>query len=414
MPDAAELRRRHDTALASLLRGLSTALVSGDQHTFLTRFAPPLTSRVRHWYSNTRSLGVDGALFAAADDYSSGATDSATSFTRTVVLGVRTPYDDDTSMPGVSYAVTVSVPAARGAAPMITTWQPKYLGDPMNCDCTLQVSHDDRTAVVADAADADLVYWLPAVRRSAAGIDWARAQLQGTGLVAPKGSVIFLADTPFHWFLSAGGPAQSSNVTAGLVDAHGPYPGTEYSDQSRIVLLLEASDGSTVPNDAQGRQYVEDVLTHESTHQLMNRNSTLPERSPNSPPTWVVEGIAVAVETLHRDSLGDGGDIGYQEPNNPKNIEKRWFVDHLGTQMPTPGQLYSSNGAGYYAISGSVFRYLAQEYGYVTMMQVAKAMYTKPAQNPFSYFPDPAHAGRALSPAAAKIAWHSWFVAKYE
>lgn len=414
VPDAAELRRRHDAVLATVLGRLSTALVAGDQKTFLAPFAAPLSSRIRHWYSNTRSLGVDGALFAPADDYSSGATDSATSFTRTVVLGVRTPYDDGGSMPGISYAVTVSVPNSRGAAPVITTWQPKYLGDPMNCDCTLLVTHDERTAVLADAADADLVFWSPAARRAAAGIDWARAQLSGTGLVAPKGSVVFLADKPFRWFLSASGPPQASNVTAGLVDALGPYPGTEYSDQSRIVLLLETSDGTTVPDDAQGRQYAEDVLTHESTHQLMNRNSTLPERSPNSPPTWVVEGIAVAVETLHRESLGAAGDIGYPEPNDPKNIEKRWFVDHLGAQMPTPGQLYSSNGAGYYAIAGSVFRYIADEYGYTTMMKIAKAMYSKPAQNPFSYFPDPAHSGERLSAAAAKTAWNKWFVANYE
>lgn len=408
------MRRRHDAVLAALLGNVGTALVSGDQEKFLAPFAPPLTGRVRHWYANTRSLGVDAAKFTRADDYSSNATDSASSFTRTVVLGVRTPYDDDGSMPGISYAVTVSLPAGRGAAPVITTWQPKYLGDPMNCDCTLRVSHDDRTAVVADAGDNDMVYWLPAALRSAAGIAWAENRLAGTGLVAPRGSVIFLADKPFNWFLPAGGPPQSSNVTAGLVDALGPYPGTRYSDESRIVLLLQASDSTTVPNDPQGRQYAEDVLTHESTHQLMNRNSTLPDRSPNSPPTWVVEGIAVAVETLHRDSLGDAGDIGYPEPNDPKNIEKRWFVDHLGSQMPTSAQLYSSNGAGYYAISGSVFRYVAEKYGYATMLQIAKSMYSAPAQNPFNHFPDPAHPGKNLSAADGRSAWLKWFTANYE
>ena len=413
-PDADALRQQHDTVLSTLLTSLGAALVTGDQQKFLAPFASPLTGRVGHWYSNTRSLGVSGALFAPADDYSSDATDAATSFTRTVVLGVRTPYDDAGSMPGISYAVTVSVPSGRGAAPVITTWQPKYLGDPMNCDCTLLVTHDQRTAVLADASDPALVHWAPAVRQAAAGIDWADAQLAGTGLVVPKGSVIFLADQPFHWFLGSSGPPQSSNVTAGLVDASGVYPGTEYSDQSRIVLLLESTDGSTVPDDAQGREYAEDVLTHESTHQLMNRNSTLSDRSPDSPPTWVVEGIAVAVETLHRDSLGSAGDIGYPEPNDPNNIDKRWFVDHLGTQMPTPAQLYSSSGAGYYAISGSVFRYLADTYGYVTMMKIAKAMYSKPAQNPFEYFPDPAHAGHLLTAAAARSAWHSWFVANFE
>lgn len=414
VPDAGEVRRHHDVVLASMLSSLRAALMSGDQSKFLTPFAPALTSRVRHWYGNTRTLGVNGALFASADDYSSGATDSATSFTRTVVLGVRTPYDDDGSMPGISYSVTVSVPTGRGAHPVITTWQPKYLGDPMNCDCTMKVTHDERTAVVADAADDDLVYWSPAALRSAAGIAWGHAQLPGTGLVAPSGTVIFLADKPYNWFLSATSAPQASNVTAGLVDALGTYPGTRYSDQSRIVLLLQASDGSTVPNDPQGRQYAADVLTHESTHQLMNRNSTLPERSPNSPPTWVVEGIAVAVETLHRDSLGDAGDIGYPEPNDPKNFDKRWFVEHLGTQMPSPSQLYASDGAGYYAISGSVFRYLAERYGYIAMMKIAKAMYSEPAQNPFTYFPDPEHPTARLTAAAAKTAWHDWFVKNYE
>jgi hypothetical protein len=413
VPYSTALRRRHDAMLAPVLGRLGAALTAGDQRKFLAPFAAPLAGRLRHWFSNTRTLGVDGALFAPSDDYSSGATDAATSFTRVVVVGVRTPYDDAGSMPGISYAVTVSVPA-DGTGPVITAWQPKYLGDPMNCDCTLRVTHDDRTAVVTDAADNDLVFWSPAALRAAAGIAWWRARLTGTGLVSPKGSVIFLADKPFHWFLGVSGPPQASNVTAGLVDALGPYPGTRYSDQSRIVLLLESSDGSTVVNDAQGRQYAEDVLTHESTHQLMNRNSTLPDRSPNSPPTWVVEGIAVAVETLHRDALGDDGDIGYPEPNDPKNIEKGWFTGHLGATMPTASQLYSGSGAGYYAISGSVFRFLAEKYGYATMMRIAKSMYSKPAQNPFDYFPDPKHAGKKLSAVAARSAWLSWFTANYE
>jgi hypothetical protein len=205
-------------------------------------------------------------------------------------------------------------------------------------------------------------------------------------------------------------------VTAGLLDARGRYPGTRYSTQSRIVLTLEAADGSLVPNDATGREYVSDVITHESTHQLMNRNSTLPGRSANSPPTWVVEGIAVAVETLYRDSLGDDADVGYPEPNDPKNIPGNWFADHLTDHMPTQSQLYSSSseGAGYYAISGSVFRYIFREYGYVEMMKVAKAMYAKPAQNPFDFFPDPDHPGSDLSATTAKSRWKNWFVDHYE
>jgi hypothetical protein len=281
----------------------------------------------------------------------------------------------------------------------------------------MSVAHSATTAVVADAADKQLAGWSrTALDAAAGGITWSYRQMRGSGLVAPRGHVIFLADRAFHWFLEKLGPAQTSNMTAGLLDAGGAYPGTRYSAESRIVLMLLADDGSIVPNDAAGREYAADVITHESTHQLMNRNSTLPGRSSNSPPTWVVEGIAVAVETLYRDSLGKSGEVGYPEPNDPKNGSGRWFAEHLGVQMPVQNQLYSSSsdGAGYYAISGSVFRYIYREYGYVTMMRIAKAMYAKPAQSPFDYFPNPDRPGSDLPAAAATNRWKKWFVENYE
>ncbi len=414
-----DLQVQHDVAFASLLAALGANLKSGDERKFLMSFAAPLTSRVGHWFGNTRALGVAAVRLAPADDYSTNATDSAASFTRTFVLGVRTPYDDGDAISGMTYSATVSIKMVTGRSVLtITSWGPTYLADPMNCDCTLSVFHTGTTAVIAAAADPDLMYWAPAALGAAAdGITWSHGQLAGTGLAAPKGQVIFLADKPFHWFLNISGPAQRSNVTAGLVDATGDYPATRYSDQSRIVLMLQAADGSIVPNNAEGREYAADVITHESTHQLMNRNSLLPSRTPDSPPTWVVEGIAVAVETLFRDSLGDSGDIGYPEPNDPKNIDPHWFVDHLTEQMPTRAQLYASSAddaPGYYAISGSVFRYIEREYGYLTMMKVAKTMYSKVGQNPFAYFPDPDHAGSYLPAAAAKTLWKNWFVYHYE
>ena len=416
--DPYDLQLRHDAAFTSLMKALTSDLKSGNVADFVTPFAPSLTNQIRHWFANTRALGVTAALFAPSDDYTTAATDSARSFTRSVVLGVRTPYDDDDSMPGIVYGANVSVTSKAGHQVLtITAWQPRYVDDPMYCTCTRSVAHTSSTAVVTDAADDDLRPWSAvALDAAGGGISWSHTQLQGAGLVAPKGQVIFLADEPFRWFLSKAGPAQTSNVTAGLLDARGRYPGTRYSTQSRIVLTLQAADGSLVPDDATGRQYVADVITHESTHQLMNRNSTLPGRSANSPPTWVVEGIAVAVETLYRDSLGDDADVGYPEPNDPKNIPGSWFADHLTDQMPTQSQLYSSSseGAGYYAISGSVFRYIFREYGYVEMMKVAKAMYAKPAQNPFDFFPDPDHPGSDLSAATAKSLWKNWFVDHYE
>ncbi len=413
-----DLQLQHDAAFAALMSTLTSSLKSGNADGFMAPFARPLADLVGHWFRNTRALGVAATQFVPADDYSTAATDSAGSFTRTVVLGVRTPYDDDDSMPGIVYSATISTtPKAGREVLLITSWQPKYVDDPMYCTCTRTVVHTAATAVVTDAADDALTQWSQdALDAAGGGIQWSHTQMQGSGLVAPKGQVIFLADKPFHWFVSKTGPGQASNVTAGLLDARGQYPGSRYSRESRIVLMLQAADGSLVPDDGIGRAYATDVITHESTHQLMNRNSTLPGRSSNSPPTWVVEGIAVAVETLYRDSLGNAGDGGYPEPNDPKNIPGSWFVEHLTDQMPTQSQLYSasSEGAAYYAISGSVFRYIEREYGYVTMMKIARAMYTTPAQTPFSYFPDPDHPGADLPAGTAKTLWKAWFTAHYE
>ena len=422
VPDpAALLRRQHDSGFAPLMATLGAQLQSGARDNFLAAFAPALRGRVGRWFANTQALGVAAVLFAPADDYSSGATDAVGSFTRTVVLGIRTPYDDDGSLAGIPYAVGITVSREAGRPILtITTWQPKYLGDPMNCDCTLTVSRGQRAAVVVDAANPDLSFWADsALVAATAGLGWSFGQLADSGLQAPKGTVIFLADEPFHWFLSSAGPGQRSNVTAALMDAKGHRPGTRYSDQSRIVLQLQTDDGSVLPNDERGRQYVQDVLVHESTHQLMNRNSELPGRNDNSPFTWVVEGVAVAVETLHRDALGAQADIGYADPNDPKHIDPAWLADHFpemtsAGRMPTKAELRSgTDGPGYYAIAGSVFRYLFQEYGYPCMLRVAEAMYVAPARSPFAYFPDPDHPGSVLPVATATSRWNDWFTRTY-
>ena len=408
----------HDRALAPLLDTLGRQLQAGRSVEFLTAFAPSLTGRVGRWFTNTVALGVAAVRFAPADDYFSGATDSANGFSRTVVLGIRTPYDETTSMPGIPYRIDVAISSVKGKAHLtVTGWRPEFLGDPMDCDCKLGVVHSGTVAVVFAASDPDLAFWsTSALEVAQNSVAWTDAQLAGSGLVAPRGQVIFLADQPFHWFLGTSGPAQETNVTVPLSNALGAEPGSNDSPVSRIVVMLLGSDGVVIPNDREGREYFGDVVAHESTHQLMNRNSELPYRADGSPPVWAVEGIAVAVETLHRDAVGSAENFGYPEPNNPANIDPAWFRAHLSDTMPSRSQVYSpsaTDSAGYYALSGSVFRYLDAEYGYAGMMAVAKALYAKLNQNPFTFFPDPAHPGGYLTAAVAEQHWKDWFTHRY-
>ena len=300
------LQTVHDKLFQPLLTSLGRDLLAGRTSTFLAPFAPNLRTRVGHWFANTAALGVAAVRFAPANDYASGATDSTHSFSRTVVLGIRTPYDDRESMPGVAYRVDVAIGRAKGTPALtVTGWKPEFLGDPMDCNCRLGVVHTSTVAVVFAATDPDLAFWSTSALRAASdSVAWTDQQLTGSGLAVPRGQVIFLADQPFRWFVGSGGPGEESNLTAPLSDALGHDPGSTESDQSRIVLMLQGSDGVIIPNDRPGRQYVSDVVAHESTHQLMNRNSRLPYRTDDSPPVWAAEGIAVAVETLHRNALG--------------------------------------------------------------------------------------------------------------
>ncbi|SDO55507.1 hypothetical protein SAMN04515671_1314 [Nakamurella panacisegetis] len=412
------LQSTHDRLFQPLLATLARDLQGGRAPAFLASFAPALRTRVGQWFANATTLGVAAAQFVPADDYSSGATDAAGTFSRTVVLGIRTPYDDAGTLPGIPYRIDVAVSTSKGRSVLtVTGWKPAFLADPLDCGCKLGVVHSATVAVVFAAADPDLAFWSASALRAASdAVTWADQQLAGSGLTPPHGQVIFLADRPFRWFLGANAPPQESNVTVPLSDALGPGQGGSHATQSRIVVMLLGSDHVVVPNDEQGREYVSDVAAHESTHQLMNRNSQLAYRTDDSPPTWGAEGVAVAVEVLHRQALGDAGDIGYPEPYDPADIDPAWLRAHLSDAMPTRSQIYSSSAtdsAGYYALSGSVFLYLNQAYGYRTMMQVGAALYAKANQNPFALFPDPSHLGGHLPVAQATANWRAWFTGRY-
>ncbi len=405
----------HDREFGGLAGALAAELTKGDRSGFVGHFAPNLRTRVGKWFDNTRGLGVAAATFAPMDDYSSDATDGPNSFTRSLVLGVRTPYDAAESSPGIVYAVAVAVSGITGHHQLlITTWQPRYMGDPMNCNCRLTAARAGATAVVYRADDNDLAKWSkPALDAAAGGITWSHLQMAGSGLIVPKGQVVFLADAPYDWFLPMSRPKQDNNVTVALIDAHGPYPGENYSRESRIVLMLQAANGQIVADGALGKQYASDVLTHESTHQLMSNNSSQPGRT--TPPAWVAEGIAVAVETLYRDSLDDS-DQGYPAPDDLKNVDTEWLAEHLTKPLPTREQLYAgtlTESNYYYALAGSVFRFLSKKYSYVTMMKVAKSMYQQPQRTPFAFVPDPGKPDHYLPAAGVQSAWRAWVTDNY-
>ena len=206
-------------------------------------------------------------------------------------------------------------------------------------------------------------------------------------------------------------------MTAALLDGSGDRPGETYSNMCRIVVILSDASGGVVPQDQEGMLYDWDVVTHEAVHQLLQDNSEL-DYSVSAPiETWVVEGIAAAVETLHRRDHPETAAAGYPLPDDPANVDQDWLRTHVTTSLPTREQLYSSSlqdRGNWYAVAASVYLYIAATSGFVAMMTVARHVYARNDQTPFLYFPDPKKAGQYLSDAAARKAWLAWFQRTYE
>jgi hypothetical protein len=406
---APSLSEQHDAVARQSMATAAAALGAGRRAPFLAAFPGPLQHRLANWYANYRALGVAAARFTVIPDAASGTKDTATSFSRSVIVGVRSPYDDPASLPGFTYRVAWALAKDRTAW-QISAFAPQDADDPMNCDCTLQVGHTGQIAVVSRTAD-DLGDWPDLVLGR--GVDaraWLVDRLPGSGLRAPAGTVLFLAAQPYPWFLRPGSPGEKSNSTFQLLDAGGAQPGTRLSRESRIVIALSDSAGHLIDAGDVGLRYVSDVTAHEMVHQLFGFN----DETAQPPPAWAIEGVAVGMETLHRRSTDEDDGV-YPQPDDPANIDPGWLRTAVKGPLPTRMQLYQGDVDSrlrWYALSGSVFLYLQATYGTPAMLGIARSMYAA-GRAPWVDFPDPAHPGHTLTEAAAQAAWRAWVQRTY-
>ncbi|MTD15748.1 hypothetical protein GIS00_17580 [Nakamurella sp. YIM 132087] len=402
-----------DEVVRSVADALAADLLSGRRDDFVARFGAELRARAGHWFDNQRALGVEAATFSTLPGGLTG-DGQGKELQRTVVLGIRSPYDDRGSLPGLSYRLTVG---STDGVRRITGFAPTYVDDPMNCDCVLEVTRGDEVAVVSRRDDSTLQGWPDEVAQKAGRArDWIGERLDGTGLRAPRGTVVFLASAPYRWFSSAAAGTQVSNGTFSLAEAAGRYPGTRASPDSRIVLMLADSAGEVLHPWGAGAIYAQDVLVHEMTHQLMTRNSALTYKVGEEPlALWTIEGIAVAMEVLHRRNGTDRNDV-YPLPDDLDNVDPTWIREHVAAALPDRTLLYQQDVRernNWYALSGTVFLYLADTEGTRTMLDVARSVYSGNGRTPFAYFPDPDREGATLAPAAAEKDWREWLQQRY-
>ena len=397
-----------DQLATSALTELAADLRSGDKTAFLSSFSDSLHSEVGDWFSNTRALGVSGASFTLMTDRGS---ETATTVKRTFTLGVRTPYDNDGTMPSLYYQITLK---RSGQKWMVTAFAPDGVDDPMYCECTMKVDKRGNLAVVHQSGSSSLDAWPGTVLdRATEAAAWDAKNLPGKDLTTPKGHVFFLAEAPYHWFLSPSDSPQENNSTIPLAASNG-----DYSSISRVVLMLRDSANNVLDPDDEASLYVWDVVTHEMVHQLFYMDSmTALNGDYSNTPTWVQEGIAVAAEVLHRRQHERARDDDFVFPldDDIANISSNWLTEHLDQGPPTTRDLYDGDvrtADNWYAVAGSVFLWVQSQQGSAAMVTATRAAYDG-QDSVFDHIPDVTHPGKMMSAAGAKSAWIAWVKKDY-
>ncbi len=382
------------------LAGLASDLKTGDRGHFLQNFAEKLQTEVGDWFTNTRALGVSDTRFTLQPEASS---QTKTKIVREFTLGVHTPFDNPGTMPGLRYRITMT---QSGPNWQVTDFAPAQMSDPMYCVCHMTVDKRANLAIV-HRGDAVLDAWPKVVLDKATeSAAWDAENITTKGLQQPTGHVIFLADSPYKWFLPTSEPAQENNSTIPLPDSE-----TSYSPVSRIVVMLEDSSGHDLSPNADAILYVWDVLTHEMVHQLFFLNS-IPKLRGQFPdaPSWVAEGIAVAAETLHRrqhEHTGDG-DFVFPLDDDIANVPTKWLAKHLHQGPPSEADLYSSDVStadNWYAVAGSVFLWIQARFGTSGMTTAANSAFDA-QDSVFDHIP-------GMSARSAEQAWMNWVTQNY-
>lgn len=399
---AAELRWAHDREAADQSVGLTGYLQNGQKANWVKAFDTKLGGGMGRWFDNARKVGVDRADIQVIDDAKND-SDAATKFTRLFAVGIRTPFDTRNSLASLAYTVTFT---RHGDSWLISEWLPKYIGDPLTCQCTFGVTKSGRSAVVAPAGDDRVGQWPERVLDMAVqSQEWLTGQLDGTELKPSEGHLIYLAPEPSRWFGPLDQPPDEDNWTATL-------PSTSGRTGSRIVLTMTASDGEAYPDTESSRLYLASVVLHEMVHQLMADNVRTP--AGGRPPAWVAEGVAVALQVRWFRANSETEDGSYYLNDDVAFVDPGWLAEHDRGKFPTADQLYRSDERSqWYALSGSVFLYLAETYDVATMLTIAAHVYDGDGDDPFAFVPTSEGSKEFLAPAKARKNWQNWLESNY-
>jgi hypothetical protein len=374
----------------ALLKQLTKDIQDNDEQGFLGLVAPGARPAVQTWWDNMQAIGFSTGLIMPTSKTDQVSLNSDGNGTATVLAGTHNALDPvhqgKPDIPLESYQIGLHFSSAK-AIGQITAWKP--LGDdPWDQGGKLYVRKGTNVEVAGPAADSAAVDETLPIAQAAAAYDIGLMNQVNSNDLSQQGFVVFVSSDPTtsgNWFATTKQPSGWPPAFFGGYTAQLPGPGASADAAFSVGGLSDGSTGGArvviTPSEDQvgGTQHME---TAELVHQFMldilaASDEELFPGSPLTPvPSWAVEGLAVAVQTLYEGNTNPTPDsYSFQALNESLATLP---PSYLSGDLPTTAELFTGSTAteeDWNDVAASVYAYIATKYGMNQMLASADLMY---------------------------------------
>jgi hypothetical protein len=372
----------------ALFKQLTKDVQANDEKDFLSLVAPSARPAVQTWWDNMQAIGFTTGLVMPTDKTDQVNLNAKGDGSAVILAGTHNEFDPVDNkkfdVPLERYQIGLHFSGAK-AIGQITSW--KALGDdPWDQGGKLYVRKDSNVVVAGPAADRSVVDETLSIAQTAAAYDIGLLNHVHPSDLRQQGFVVFVSNNPTvrdQWFSTTKQPSGWPPATTGLT-AQLPGPGASADTTWSLGNLASDSTGGArvviTPFEDQngGSQQLETAqLVHRFALDILSANNQELFGASANPPSWAVEGFAVALQAAYDSNTNQAPDeYSFKALND---AIKTLPASYKTGAVPTTAQLYSGPAAAqqdWRAVSASVYTFIATKYGMNQLLASADLMYT--------------------------------------
>lgn len=362
----------------ALFKQLTKDIQANDEQAFLGLVAPGARPAVQTWWDNMEAIGFSTGLIMPTNKIDQVSLNSDGNGTATVLAGTHNALDPSVDgkpdIPLEKYQIGLHF-SSVSAIGQITAWKP--LGDdPWDQGGKLYVRKDTNVVVAGPAADSAVVDETLPIAQAAAAYDVGLISHVNPHDLSQSGFVVFVSSDPAvrgGWFAGTKQPSDWPPAFFGGFTAQLPGPGTSADTAMDVSNVVDDTTGGArvviTPYEDQsgGTQYLE---TTELVQQFMldvlaaSDQAPLPGMAQSPVPSWAVEGVAVAVQSLYEGNTNPTPDNYTFAALN--SVLVKLPASYLTGHLPTTAELYTGSTTteeNWNGVAASVYAYIATKYG---------------------------------------------------